>query len=354
MGDTYREPPLLTHEPQNREMALIRCPNCDTLHDIDGSFFSGAARRVRCASCREVWEATDPESNLGPMLVIPKRAAIATSAAPSTAEEVSFEGGGEASHNEGAALDQSAIDSMDFSSPETEKEISQEELEALFAEDGGEKATAATVSEAAGPVAEPIEFNPESLARAQDAAMAQADAPSAKLDSERRNRRAKRLAAADAHHAAAKPKGRSSMAVMLMAAGIGTLATLGLMRQETVRLFPESAVVFEAVGLGTSKLALDIRDVTGKLVLEDDRETLNVTGTITNLTKSVQKVPVLRLSVRNKVGHEIYVWTAAADQPEIAPGATTSFRRRLASPPGDSHSVMVRFVAKDDIVAAIR
>jgi hypothetical protein len=30
------------------------------------------------------------------------------------------------------------------------------------------------------------------------------------------------------------------------------------------------------------------------------------------------------------------------------------FRRHLASPPPESHSVLVRFVAKDDIVAAIR
>ena len=42
-------------------MALIRCPQCDTLHDVEGSFFDAGPRKVRCAECRTVWEANDPD-----------------------------------------------------------------------------------------------------------------------------------------------------------------------------------------------------------------------------------------------------------------------------------------------------
>lgn len=329
-------------------MALIRCPNCDTLHDLEGSFFASGPRKVRCASCRTIWEAVDPESSITQRPVAPKFDSEPRPAEVAAPEMDEME----------AALGQDAIDAMDFSVPEPpakvepvqdNADISASELEALFAEPAP---AAATETDKAGKSdKDPIEFDPASLARAQDEATADDIEPQER----RRNRRAKHLAANDAHLGRnAKPKGSSKVTVMLMAAGIGTLATLGLLRNEAVRLFPGVAPVFEAVGLGVSIGNLDIAEVRSRLVREEGRETLEVTGTIANLARATQKLPVMRLSIRSNTGQEIYVWTAAADVHELAPGEKTVFRRRLASPPAESHSVMVRFVAKDDIVAAIR
>jgi predicted Zn finger-like uncharacterized protein len=336
-------------------MALIRCPNCDTLHDLEGSFFASGARKVRCASCREIWEATDPESDTPFTVTTPKqepnRAPVATT------ESAEPEAG------DVAALDQSAIDAMDFSTPEPPQgeasaaegaDISAEDLEALFAEEAKPAdAAQGLIEKSAPPAGEPIEFNPESLARAQDA---EKDAASdAALEERRQWRRSKHLAATEAHHRApVKARKSSSATVMLMAAGIGTLATIGILRSEAVRLFPGTAPIFEAVGLSVTPSILDIKDVRSRLVKEEGRETLEVTGTVVNLSPALQKLPVMRLSIRESSGQEIYVWTATADQAELGPGEKTVFRRRLASPPPESHSVMVRFVAKDDIVAAIR
>lgn len=326
-------------------MALIRCPNCDTLHDLEGSFFASGARKVRCATCRTIWEATDPESGSGPSVVIPRLEP--NIAPPEPVAEA-------APAPEEIPLDQGAIDAMDFSMPEPPAaegaDISAEELEALFAE---ETKPAPPEPEAAPATAEPVEFDPDSLARAQDAARAAAGEPSG--EERRKWRREKHLAATEAHHRHFPPARKSnSTAVMLMAAGVGTLATLGILRNEAVRLFPASAPIFEAVGLSVNPGNLDISDVRSRLVREEGRETLEVTGSVANLTKSPQKIPVMRLSIRSKTGQEIYVWTATADLAELGPGEKTVFRRRLASPPAESHSIMVRFVAKDDIVAAIR
>jgi len=322
-------------------MALIRCPNCDTLHDLEGSFFASGARKVRCASCRTIWEAADPESNTGSNVVIPKlepNIALPEPVAEAAPEE--------------APLDQSAIDAMDFSMPEPPAregaDISAEELEALFAEESKPASP-----EPAPAAVDPVEFDPDSLARAPDAARAAAGEPSG--DERRKWRREKHLAATEAHHRHGTPARKSnSTAVMLMAAGVGTLATLGILRNEAVRLFPASAPVFEAVGLSVNPGNLDISEVRSRLVREEGRETLEVTGTVANLTKSPQKIPVMRLSIRSNTGQEIYVWTATTDLTELGPSEKTVFRRRLASPPAESHSIMVRFVAKDDIVAAIR
>lgn len=330
-------------------MALIRCPNCDTLHDLEGSFFASGARKVRCASCRTIWEATDPESSIGPSVVIPKLEP--NIALPEPAAEAM-------PAPEEAPLDQSAIDAMDFSMPEPPAkegaDISAEELEALFAEEPKPASPElASAPEPTTKAADPIEFDPDSLARAQDAAREVAN--EASIEERRKFRRARHLAATEAHHRHGTPAKKSnSTAVMLMAASVGTLATLGILRNEAVRLFPASAPIFEAVGLKVNPGNLDISDVRSRLVREEGRETLEVTGTVANLTKSPQKIPVMRLSIRSNTGQEIYVWTATTDLPELGPSEKTVFRRRLASPPAESHSIMVRFVAKDDIVAAIR
>ncbi len=343
---------MLTHEPQNREMALIRCPSCDTLHELEGSFFAAGPRKVRCASCREVWEAKDPESPVSPIFVAPIREEAPALPEPEFDTAPALE----------PALDQAAIDAMDFSpeppptaAPSIEEEpaadISPEELEALFA---SEAASEPSRPEAATPASlEDIPaFDPESLARAQDATL---PPPLPEDPEERRQlRREKRLAATEAHHKhAVKSVRRSPVAAMAMAAGIGTLATIGFLHGEITRLFPASAPLFAAVGLAGNMNGLDIAEVRSKLVVENDRETLEVSGTIANVTRDKMKIPVLRLSIRSATGQEIYVWTATADRLELAPGEKTGFTRRLASPPTGAHSVLVRFVAKDDIVAAV-
>ncbi|HRE21981.1 MAG TPA: hypothetical protein PKW21_13270 [Rhabdaerophilum sp.] len=229
-------------------------------------------------------------------------------------------------------------------------DISPEELEALFASEA-----ASEPAKPEPPTATSLDdipaFDPESLARAQDATL-----PSLPEDPEerRRLRREKRLAATEAHHKhSAKAVRHSPVAAMAMAAGIGTLATIGFLHGEITRLFPASAPLFAAVGLGGGTTGLDIAEVRSKLVVENDRETLEVSGTIANVARDKKKVPVLRLSIRSAAGQEIYVWTATADRLELAPGEKTGFTRRLASPPAGAHSVLVRFVAKDDIVAAV-
>ncbi|MFN3481475.1 MAG: FxLYD domain-containing protein [Rhabdaerophilum calidifontis] len=352
--------PLLSLEPQNRDMALIRCPNCDTLHDLDGALFAEGPRRVRCATCRMVWEADDPMRDAGPINPLANlaiNAGAARYAPPPAAEPLDTREPLQALETQGAGGDQAVP-----ASQEAGGDISPEELEALFAEEtagsSGESVPAASAPADAPPAeTSALEdlpaFDAESLARDQDAAIASAS-EDATVEA-RARRREKRLRATDAHHRPIeKPSRFRPIAAMAMAAGLGTFATLVALRHETVRLVPETAPLFEAFGLGITPRGLDIRDVHGRLVAEENRETLEITGTIVNPTRQPMKIPVLRLSIRNQAGQDIYVWTATADQPELAPGETTQFRRRLASPPAESFSVMVRFVAKDDIVAAIR
>ena len=326
---------MLPHEPQNRDMALIRCPNCDTLHDLDGALFTNGPRKVRCASCREVWEAVDIED--------PRKTSLAASA------QNNFVAASETGVSASAPFDEEPVaTSAELDWPENPEEpvvASQSDVDDLFAPALAPVSAPASIPMATAAIPEP---DPVSIA------LAPLPTPDDDLEAavQRRQEKRRKIVAPAPVRTPAKTSG--SMAVVLMAAGIGTLATLAIFRHETVRIAPETAMMFDAIGLGVNTHGLDITDVQSRITHDENRETLEITGTIVNMTKKAQKIPVLRLSIRNSGGQDIYVWTASADQPEIAAGERSTFKRRLASPPADGHAVLVRFVAKDDIVAAIR
>lgn len=141
---------------------------------------------------------------------------------------------------------------------------------------------------------------------------------------------------------------------LVAATGLGTLVALAIFRHETVRLMPSLAPAFEVFGLEVNATGLEIHGVRSHILREDFRDTLEVTGQIVNITRARQSIPILRLSLHAADGQQLYVWTATADHAELGPGEKALFRRRLASPPKDADQVMVRFVARDDIVASIR
>lgn len=335
-------------------MALIRCPNCDTLHDLDDAFLATGRRKVRCASCRTVFEADESESDTAATVAMP----VPEPKAPqpeNTAPPPEFE-------PEPVAVLAAAPEMPETAEANAAGEdISADDLEALFADSAPAAVRADAepepmpAEEAGAPARaeeDHPEFDPTSLARAQDAA-ASAALEGDKPPGERRVRRG-----AGTMRKVNRPPSRLArsgmVAAMVMAAGVGTASVLVMLREDAVRLFPATAVVFDAVGLSASTRGLDIVDVQSLMVMDDGNETLEVSGRVVNNSKRLLKLPVLRLAIRGAAGAELYVWTATADVGELGPGEATRFSRRLASPPAEAQSVMVRFVAKDDIVAAIR
>jgi hypothetical protein len=65
-------------------------------------------------------------------------------------------------------------------------------------------------------------------------------------------------------------------------------------------------------------------------------------------------VPRLRFAVRNASGNEVYSWTALPNRSLLAPGETLPFQSRLASPPPETHDVLVRFFNRHDLGVGIQ
>jgi hypothetical protein len=65
-------------------------------------------------------------------------------------------------------------------------------------------------------------------------------------------------------------------------------------------------------------------------------------------------VPRLRFAVRNGGGNEIYSWTALPNRSLLGPGETLAFQSRLASPPPETHDLLVRFFNCHDLGVGIQ
>ncbi len=132
------------------------------------------------------------------------------------------------------------------------------------------------------------------------------------------------------------------------------LAGLLIWRGKVVQHAPQMASLYAAIGLPVNLRGLTFSDVKTSHETHDGVPVLAVQGAITNTSSAAIEVPRLRFAVQNASGSEIYAWTAQPAQAVLAAGATLPFRSRLASPPPDSQSVVVRFFNRRDALAGTR
>jgi len=122
-----------------------------------------------------------------------------------------------------------------------------------------------------------------------------------------------------------------------------------------VRAAPSLASLYSAFGLPVNVRGLAIQDVSSSELTDEGAPLLLVKGSIASLARTAVDVPRLRVAVLAADGRELYAWTTMAARAKLAPGETTTFRARLASPPAEGRTVAVRFLGRQDLAAhAIR
>jgi predicted Zn finger-like uncharacterized protein len=142
--------------------------------------------------------------------------------------------------------------------------------------------------------------------------------------------------------------------VIVMAGTLALAAGSYVQRERVVKMAPQSAVLFAAVGAPVNLRGIDIRDVKSRMVDDNGVNVLVIDGNLVSVGKERVNVPRLRFSVLGENGQEIYVWSAQADRATLQPGETLNFRRRLAAPPVDGKSVGVRFLTASDSIAGLK
>ena len=131
------------------------------------------------------------------------------------------------------------------------------------------------------------------------------------------------------------------------------LGALLIARQQIVRVMPQTASLYAAIGLPVNLRGLAFEDIKTLRETEDGQPMLVVEGNIVGTTGRLTEVPRLRFGVVDAAGKEIYAWTARPSRALLPPGETLNFRSRLASPPADANSITVRFFNRRDAQAGL-
>jgi predicted Zn finger-like uncharacterized protein len=308
---------------------LIVCPNCATSYQVEPNSLGQDGRSVRCARCRNVWFATVP---------------AAMSAMAGSDEWDVIDSGTRVSKAGSRAESPAAFEGApaDFTAP---ADIDIAGLgAAIDTVRAGQETEAGAVPAEAAERGAAVD-SPSLVPSQMDAAAA--PPPGLAEDIETFvARRARREALRRRQWL--RPR-LPAVILILLAANAGLLAW----RADIVRLLPQTAPLYAAVGLPVNLRGLVFDDIHMSRIDQDGVAVLVVEGSIVNATGRPVEVPRLRLAMRNEAGQEIYAWTALPSRSILAPGDTLPFRSRLASPPADGHEVKVRFFTRRDAVAGL-
>lgn len=322
---------------------LIVCSNCATSYEVEPSTLGPTGRSVRCARCQNVWFVSNTDA----------MAAIALShhqdiAAFSTAHQDEFA--------PTTGPDQMASPPIAESNPPTAdapSEIPPELLSDL-------PPSAMPDRDDRGPAARP---DPQSVAPPPEPVVV-SDAPALAPGGPEHTLQATDAIPENIESVAARrvrrPPARRKRQPVAPIWSITILAMLAInigligWRADIVRALPQTSSFYAMIGLEVNLRGLVFTDLVTRKEAQDGVTMLLVEGVIKNTVKRPVDVPRLRFAVRNAKGHDIYSWTALPTQSVIAPGATMSFRSRLASPPREAHTLLVRFFSRRDLVAGVK
>jgi predicted Zn finger-like uncharacterized protein len=303
---------------------LITCPNCATSYDVSAASLGAEGRSVRCVRCQEVWFATPAEASVG---------------------AGGFAGAAASAYQHGAAV-----------APEPEPDAP---IDDVAADDGFSHIDANLAARAAGRAH--IEYDgPPALDDAAGldahdapplapepgdaAAAAAALTPGEDIESIAA-RRARREVVGTGHRHL-RPSLTTLIVVLIAVNGV----LLGW-RTDVVRLMPQTAPLFAAIGLPVNLRGLAFEDVTTSIESSENVPVLLVKGKITNISRQPRDVTRLRFAMRTTAGNEVYAWTSLPARSVLPPGESEPFETRLASPPADGQFVVVRFFSRRDLVA---
>jgi predicted Zn finger-like uncharacterized protein len=319
----------------------IVCPKCKTAYELAPVALGSAGRTVRCARCQSQWFAEAPKAV--PLGSRPRPNFVPVPARQPTPENAVTAAGS----LDIVAAPEAMVAPVEAVAPSPPPPPAKPVAPAVAA--ASAPPSAAESQNAATPPAGAS--TTESAADPAEAgATEEAAAPKVDIESLAARRLAKR-------RSPRKPT-KSTFAISRIAAVLAALiaidAGLLIWRTEVVRMLPQTASLYEYVGLPVNLRDLAFKDIHTTYDEQDGVTILVVQGSIIATGRSAVDVPRLRFAIQAANGHEIYAWTALPSRTKLAPGEALPFKSRLASPPEQGRSVKIRFFNRQDVASGLR
>ena len=122
--------------------------------------------------------------------------------------------------------------------------------------------------------------------------------------------------------------------------GAGTI----LMRNDIVKIWPQSASAYTMIGFEVNQFGLDFTSTDYRRTFDNTTPILNVSGTVLNVSNSSQQAPDVRVGLRDDNGREVAHILAKIKPVSIAPGSEGSFIAILENPPVETYDLELSFV----------
>ena len=123
------------------------------------------------------------------------------------------------------------------------------------------------------------------------------------------------------------------------------ISTVGYsFRTELVRLWPQSATLYSALGVPVNTRGVVFVQTDYDLDLRDGAPVLTISGNIQNPTETSKTLPAIQFSLRARDRSELYSWTIEPPVVELGANETESFQTYIDNPPVGAEDLVVTFI----------
>ncbi|MGB0908647.1 MAG: MJ0042-type zinc finger domain-containing protein [Maricaulaceae bacterium] len=119
-------------------------------------------------------------------------------------------------------------------------------------------------------------------------------------------------------------------------------------RHDIVATFPKSATIFKSLGVEVSQIGLTLSPPETRYAELDGQPVLIVVGSVKNISKNMQFVPLISLTLHNSGGEIISSWLVELENPRLAPKSRVEFLSQFPNPPLDAVELKTRFLLPPD------
>lgn len=303
--------------PQPKTVVIV-CPHCTTRYQVPGETIGPKGRQVQCAHCGKAWQAVaekivEPPKQEPPPAPKPQpKPAAKVPPEAETEDDRMFDADAEAELDEAFEAEQR----------KTAESDAEEDRDALMAE--AEKALA-DAKAALAPKSPPP----------------QPAAPPTPADKKREKAFTRRQEALTRQ----LPMARIRRTARIAGVGLLALMLVGgvVLRTDLVRLFPDLAGAYEAIGLGVNVVGLEFRDVKTLLARQNGAETLQVDARIFSVAPGKVGVPSVLVTLLSEADAPVYQWTVAPKNSSMQPGEIMEFSSQLTMPPAGASRIRLSF-----------
>jgi len=124
-----------------------------------------------------------------------------------------------------------------------------------------------------------------------------------------------------------------------------------IFRVDVVRVWPNTASAYAALGGKVNYYGLEIQNITAIRKISGGANVLQTSGQVVNVSNKTQPVPLLEAQLVEPDGTPVFTWVIEPEQSKLDVGASLDFVSQLRDPPPGALDFEIKFVDERAVVS---